>query len=101
MGCPVILTPQAIEDLGGIVRFIARDSPERARRLGHNLLDAALAIEPFPEMGRIVPEAGDPAVREVVHKSYRIIYEVCGEPRAIYLLRFWHGARGTPVLPSG
>jgi toxin ParE1/3/4 len=96
MGKPVILTPQARHDLQEIVRFIRRDSPERARSFGHDLIDAALALAPFPERGRVVPELDDPAVREVVHGSYRIIYEIVGEPGAIYILRFWHGARGTP-----
>jgi toxin ParE1/3/4 len=101
MGFPVILTPQAIEDLGSIVRRIATDSPDRARSFGHALLDAALAIDPFPERGRIVPETGDPAVREILHGDYRIIYEVYREPNAIYVLRVWHGARGTPQLARG
>ncbi len=87
------------EDLGGIVRRIATDSPDRARNFGHTLLDAALAIDPFPERGRLVPEAGDPAVREVLHRDYRIIYEVHRNPDTVYVLRFWHGARGTPQLP--
>jgi len=99
MGLPVILTPQAIEDLGGIVRRIATDSPDRAKAFGHALLDAALAIDPFPGRGRQVPEAGDPAVREILHGSYRIIYEVHHQPDAVYVLRFWHAARGTPHLP--
>lgn len=99
MGLPVILTPQAIEDLGSIVRRIATDSPDRARTFGYTLLDAALAIDPFPERGRMVPEVGDPAVREVLHGDYRIIYEVHRNPDAVYILRFWHGARGTPHLP--
>jgi plasmid stabilization system protein ParE len=101
MGLPVILTPQAIEDLSGIVRRIATDSPDRARAFGHALLDAAQAIDPFPELGRMVPEVGDPAVREVLHGDYRIIYEVHRNPAAVYVLRFWHGARGTPQLSPG
>ena len=101
MGLPVILTPQAIEDLGGIVRRIAIDSPDRARSFGNALLDAALAIDPFPERGRVVPEVSDPAVREVLHGDYRIIYEVHHNPNAVYVLRFWHGARGTPQLATG
>ena len=99
MGLPVILTPQAIEDLGGIVRRIATDSPDRARSFGHALLDAALAIDPFPGRGRMVPEARDPAVREVLHGEYRIIYEVQRNPDVVHVLRFWHGARGAPHLP--
>ena len=100
MGLPVILTPQAIDDLGGIVRRIAQNSPERAKSFGHALLDAALAITPFPDRGRMVPEVRDPAVREVLHGNYRIIYEVRRAPDTVYVLRFWHAARGTPELPS-
>ena len=101
MGLPVILTPQATDDLGGIVRRIAQDSPERAKSFGHALLDAALAIAPFPGRGRVVPEVKDLAVREVLHGHYRIIYEFRRAPDAVYVLRFWHAARGTPELPTG
>jgi hypothetical protein len=46
----------------------------------------------------MVPETGDPAVREIVHRSYRIVDEILTDPDSIYVLRFWHGARGTPEL---
>ena len=98
MGYPVVLTPQSQEDLASIVRHIARASPDRARSYGNVLIDQALAIGAFPEMGRIVPELGDPAIREITHESYRIIYEVFRKPTAIYVLRFWHAARGTPRI---
>jgi plasmid stabilization system protein ParE len=96
MGCPVVITPKACRDLEGIVRFIAHDSQQRARNFGHALIDAALSLEPFPEMGRVVPEIDDSNVREIVHGSYRIIYEIRQSPAGIYVLRFWHAARGTP-----
>lgn len=95
MGWPVILTPQSQVDLREIVSFIARDSPERARRFGNILIDKALSIGSFPEMGQVVPEVNDPSVREIIHGSYRIIYEVVHDPNAIFVLRYWHGARGT------
>ena len=100
MGVPVVITPTAIGDLEEIVRFIAFDSPERARQFGYALINQALSLAPFPEMGRVTLEIGDPAVREIVHGSYRIIYELRREPSAIYVLRFWHAARGTPELPN-
>ena len=100
MGVPVVITPTAIGDLEEIVRFIAFDSPERARQFGYVLINQALSLAPFPEMGRVTPEIGDPDVREIVHGSYRIIYELRREPSAIYVLRFWHAARGTPELPD-
>lgn len=82
MGWPVILTPQARDDLRELVVFIARDSPERARTFGNILVDKALSISAHPEIGRVVPELNDLAVREIVHRSYRIIYEVLHEPDA-------------------
>ena len=51
-------------------------------------------------MGRVVPEEDDPNVREIVHKAYRIIYETRHDPDTIFILRFWHGARGTPEIPE-
>jgi toxin ParE1/3/4 len=98
MGWPVILTDQSQDDLREIVSFIACDSSERARRFGNELIDQALSIGNFPEIGRTVPELGDPSVREIIHGSYRIVYELLHDPDAVYVLRFWHGARGTPEI---
>lgn len=98
MGCPVILTPEAQNNLREIVSYIARDSPERARKFGNILIDEALFIGTFPEMGQVVPEVGDPSVREIVHGSYRIIYELVHDPSTVFVLRFWHGARGIPEI---
>src|SRR5690349_17316302 len=98
MGCPVILTPQSQDDLFAIVSYIARDNKERAVSFGNLLIDKALSLDTFPERERVVPELGDPSVREIVHGSYRIIYEVLSDPTAVYVLRFWHGSRGTPEV---
>jgi len=100
MGWPVILTRQSQDDLREIVAFIARDSPDRARAFGHLLVDTALSLEAQPERGRVVPEQDDPAVREIIRGPYRIIYEVVRDPSAVFVLRFWHGARGTPDVPK-
>ncbi len=98
MGCAVIVTPQGIEDLGGIVRHIAADAPERARDFGQRLLTKALSVGTFPAMGRVVPETTDPTVREVLMGDYRILYEIYPDRGVVYILRFWHAARGEPDL---
>lgn len=51
MGVPVIITPTALHDLEGIVRFIAVDSPEHANDFGYALIDEALSLAPFPGNG--------------------------------------------------
>lgn len=80
MGLRVIITPTALADLESIVRFIALDSPARAKRFGYQLIEAALSL----------------GAREIVHGNYRLIYEIKSAPSSIYLLRFWHAARGVP-----
>jgi toxin ParE1/3/4 len=98
MGIPVILTPRSPGDLREIAAYIAQDSRERAVGLGSRLIDRALSVGAFPGAGRMEPEERDPAVREVIQERYRIIYEVLQDPPRVYILRFWHGARGAPEV---
>ncbi len=98
MGFKVVLTPQSNADLEETVTFIGKNNPERARPFGHELIDRALSVAAFPERGRVVPEIGEPAVREILHGSYRIIYEILSDAGTIFVLRFWHGARGEPEI---
>jgi plasmid stabilization system protein ParE len=97
MRCPVIFTPQSQDDLRDIVSFIARESPDRATKFGNALIDKAPFHRIFPEMGQVVPEVGDSAVRQIIHGPYRIIYEVARNPDTIFIIRFWQAARGHPV----
>jgi toxin ParE1/3/4 len=98
MGGKVILTPQAQDDLREIVSFIAQQNPERAQSFGNELIDHALTLAEMPERGRVVPDFSEPSVREIVHRPYRIIYEIFPEQNAVYVLRFWHGARSEPEV---
>ena len=45
----------------------------------------------FQEIGRIVPEVGDPAIRERFAYSYRIIYRL--EPQRVLIAAVIHGRR--------
>jgi toxin ParE1/3/4 len=100
MGFKVIFTPQAQADLQKIVSFIAKNNRERAKSFGHELIDRALMLALLPERGRMVPEFLMTEVREIIHRSYRIIYEIFPDENAVYILRFWHGARGEPEIST-
>ena len=100
MGYQVALSPSARQDLRGIMRYISLDSPERAEAFGKFLISSTKRLADFPEMGRVVPEFADPLIREIVVRSYRIIYRVYHGDCRVDVLRFWHGARGTPA-PEG
>ena len=98
MDFKIILSPRAIQDLREIVRYISFDNPVRAESFGRELIAKTRLLATFPELGRVVPEFGEPNTREIIHKSYRIVYRVQHEQRLIEVARFWHGARGTPAV---
>ena len=66
----------SIEDLKEICRFIALDSPYYANLLRDRIFEMVEHLEFFPEMGRHVSESDDPTVRELIYKSYRIMYQI-------------------------
>ena len=96
MDFKIILAPRAIQDLQEIVRYISFDNSVRAESFGRELIAKTRLLAAFPEMGRVVPEFGEPNVRELIHLSYRIVYRIEREKQLIKISRFWHGARGTP-----
>ena len=96
MGYQVVLTPLARHDLRAIVRYISLESPERAINFGKFLVGSTKRLANFPEIGRVVPEFGDTCLRELIVRSYRVIHRVDHDSRRIEVIRFWHGAPGTP-----
>ena len=94
----VIWSAAAREDLRAIAGYIAHDNAPAAEPYCLALIEFAETAGIFPRSGRIVPEAGDENVREIIRSPYRIIYELFPhQPRPV-ILRVWHGARGTPEL---
>jgi len=91
-------SPSARLDLREIFDFIAEDDPSTAERFIRSLFDAVERLPPFPEFGRIVPEFGDPCVREVIRRPCRIVYRIKPDERMIEIVRVWHATRGIPEL---
>lgn len=96
----MIIAPSARTDLEDIVRYIARHNRDAAARLGYELITRAEGLAQFPEIGRQVPEFKQSNLREVICRSYRIIYRLRRDEERIDIVRFWHGARGFPHIPT-
>lgn len=96
MGWEIAFSPQALEDLAQVVRFIARDNPEAAERVGNALIDRVLVLTNFPMLGRPYPKRD--GVRALVSRPYTIFYRVLEREERIEILRYWHAARGTVEL---
>ena len=86
------------EDLVPLRVGLAVDHFCLAVRFGRFLISSTKRLTNFPEMGRAVPEIGDPNIREIIVRSYRVIYHVHHGDCRVDVLRFWHGARGTPTI---
>jgi plasmid stabilization system protein ParE len=84
-------TPQAVDDLESIAEFIAADSPHYARLFVIDVLEAVERLASFPRSGRIVPEAGDPFVRELILGNYRIVHRLNDE--VVEILTVYHTSR--------
>ncbi len=56
-----------------------------------SLIQAAIDLENMPYLGRIVPEIGNEQIREIIYRSYRIVYRIKAEK--IEILGVFHGAR--------
>ena len=89
MALLVELSPHAVFDLEDIAEHIAHDDPDAAERWVLRLAARARRVGAFPRSGRMVPEYGDPSVREVFLGNYRIIYKV--EPARVLILKFIEG----------
>ena len=100
MGWKIIIAPSAQADLADIVRYVAQHNSDAAARLGYELITHTENLANFPELGRIVPECQQPNLREVICRSYRIIYRLRRDEQRIDIVRFWHAARGFPRIPG-
>lgn len=86
---------EAARDLEEIHAYIGRHSPRYAALTVGRLVDAVDHLAGFPASGRVVPELGDPAVREVIHGAYRVVYEVAGD--ALTVLTVFRASRQFPL----
>lgn len=84
-------TPGARAALDDVLEYIAGDSFDCAQKVLRITLDLAASLETLAGRGRVVPEIGDPSVREVFVYSYRLIYHV--HASEVRIIAFLHGAR--------
>ena len=91
---------EAGENLAEIEEFIARDRRERAIRFVDGLIDHDEAIlADNPRSGRVVPEIGNPEMRELIYRGYRIVYRLPGD--ALEILTVFEGHRLLRLSESG
>ncbi len=81
----------ARDDLDNIVRYIGRDSPFYAQAFAERVLAATRRLGVFPKSGRMIPEAEDKTMREIIVQAYRVMYRI--ESERVLVLAVMHGSR--------
>lgn len=85
-------------DLREIEEYIARDSPVYAVRMVDRIIESVDQLESYPLSGRMVPEFERQELREIICRTYRIVYLF--EDPVVTILRVIHGARDFIQLAS-
>ncbi len=96
MARKVIWSYEATDDLDALAEYIARNSSFYAAAFTQQVLDISRSLNVFSERGRIVPEPGNPDIRELLIREYRLIYNI--EQSRVVILAFVHGARDLKAL---
>ena len=87
----VVWSRRALLDVEHIRDYIAQDSPAYAQPFIERLLRTTRCLPQFPRSGRVMPEAEDNNIREVIYQGYRIIYRL--NPDTIEIVMVVHGSR--------
>ena len=96
MARKIVWSYEASADIEALANYISRDSIFYAAAFIQETLDVSRSLDEFSERGHIVPEFGDPNIRELFVREYRLIYSI--EEDRIVLLGLVHGKRDLKTL---
>lgn len=72
--------------------------PDIGKRFVSEILERFEQLREHPEMGRTVPEFNQPAIRELIHPPFRIVYR--RERAGVQLIRIWRSERLLRLPPT-
>lgn len=87
----IIWLTKANNDLIDIYNYISKDSIYYAMKTVNEIINKVEILRIFPYSGRILNDIVNEEYRELIYKSYRIIYKI--KISTIYIHRVWHSAR--------
>ncbi|MDP2346081.1 MAG: type II toxin-antitoxin system RelE/ParE family toxin [Deltaproteobacteria bacterium] len=87
----VLVTAGFRDSVDEILAWIAARNPQRAASVADELLDRAGSLDEMARRGRMVPEAMDDNLREllVIKNEYRMIYRVDDARSIVEILVLW------------
>lgn len=87
----IVWLTKANNDLIDIYNYISKDSIYYAMKTVNEIINKVEILHIFPYSGRILNDIVNEEYRELIYKSYRIIYKI--KISTIYIHRVLHSAR--------
>ena len=84
----IIWTSNAIKDLDSIAEYIEIDSEIAAKKFIKEIISKVDSLTSYPFKGRPIPESIPGGYRQILHKSYRIIYRI--EDLKVFISSIYH-----------
>ena len=81
----LIWSRRMVADMHAAGEYHRDFAPAFAEKLIDELFAKAYLLEQQPLLGRIVPEAKRADIRELLHKKYRIIYQIATQEKILLL----------------
>ena len=82
----------ALRDLKAVQAWYDEQNvPDVGKRTVAEVLWRIEALTDHPDIGRVVPEVGQPFLRELIHPPFRIVYR--RDPRNVRVIRVWRSGR--------
>ena len=92
MAVEIRFAKSAVADLEDLTAWYAEQGAgDVGVRLVASILDRVERLAEHPDMGRVVPEFGQPALRELIHAPFRIVYR--RDSNAVRVVRVWRAER--------
>lgn len=87
------MSNEAHKDIDSIFKYISRNSIRYANETSENIYSRIYELRNTPHLGRYVPEFLDKRFRELIYKSYRIVYDISEESNTVYIHFVVHSKR--------
>jgi toxin ParE1/3/4 len=93
------IAESAVSDLESLRAWYAEQgAPDVGERLLGEILSGIEALANHPDMGRIVPEFGQPFLRELIRPPFRIVYR--RDAKHVRVVRVWRSERLLALPPD-
>ena len=89
----IIISNNVKNDITEIYNYIVKDSIKYANETVNNIYSRIYDLGDSPYLGRYVPELTNKSYREIIYKSYRIVYEILEEKNTVYIHFVVHARR--------